>query len=369
MDRLTPAPSFRPTRPLTRSRGRNTRPMSPSPRPSTRRPFIDPVSTTMFINTDCDYDFISSSSPDSELVFNMSPIHSHFLPSSPTREPVNVMNLRNKNQRKTESPPLSPLLYSFPRPSRLQSYMKQNVSTSRDLASRPLSSISQNMSVLSLDHRTRSESASYGTQAGTIRETRPLAASLLERSFLPPVQNHGPKDIALSNSSHSAHHIYSSSPIPIPRHSPRQSDPGHFVIHPPSPPSANFSPNFNETPLPSSGIASHVGATNTRSAGYDCAKTASPTGSPASSLRIEGFDDSECCIQETDQEQSAESFMDTGGSPSASSTAYSYSGSGPFKFSRFLGPVSNANEGSYKLVPTYSKASTSEKEVGHSRGK
>ena len=339
MDRLSTAASLRTTRPSTRSRNR-TRPMSPSPRPNLRRPFADPVSSTMFITTDYDYNYISPSSPDSDLIFNMSPIQSHILPSSPPgREPINVMTLRNKAPKKN-SPPLSPLLYSFPRPSRLHPYMKQNTTASKDiLSSKPLSSISQNFGALTLDS-VRSAPSSQEIEAGPIGEDRPLAASLVE-SILPPIQKR--EVIAPSNPTRSPLQSQPSSPIPIPRHTPRQSDPGPFVTQSiPSPPlSTHFSHKIDCTPLPSSGIASHVASAGLRSVGKNHSGNTSPAGSSASlePLRIEGFDasESECNLLETGDEKISAPSADFRSSV-VSSTAYSFSDSAPFRFSRFLGP-------------------------------
>lgn len=334
MDRLTPAASFRTTRPPTRSRNR-TRPMSPSPRPSLRRPFTDSAPSTMFITTDYDYDYISSSSPDSDLIFNMSPIQSHILPSSPPgREPINVMTLRNKTQRKN-SPPLSPLLYSFPRPSRLHPYMKQNTSAPKDiLSSKPLASLSQNLGALTLDSM-RSAPSPRGTEAGLTAEERPLAASLVDS-----ISPHTQKRIVTAppNPTRSPLDSHPSSPIPIPRHTPRQSDPGPFVSHTISSPplSTYLSRGLGCAPLPSSGIASHVASAGFRSARKATSGDVSPAGSSASvePLRIEGFDTSESEL-ETDNEKVAAPFPDFRSSV-VSSTACSFSDSAPFRFSRFL---------------------------------
>jgi hypothetical protein len=336
MDRLTPAPSFRTTRPSTRSRTR-TRPMSPSPRPNLRRPFTDSVSSAMFITTDYDYDYIPPSSLDSDLIFNMSPIQSHILPSSPPgREPVNVMTLRNKMQRKNNSPPLSPLLYSFPRPSKLHPYMQQNTAAPKDIfPSKPLSSISQNLSTLALDSM-RSASPLHGTEPGQGVEARPLAASIAD-SFLHHPQKQ--EVIQTSHATRSPLDSHPSSPIPIPRHTPRQSDPGPFVTHSISShqPSAPLSYNLEGTPLPSSGIASHVAYAGLRSTGRTASGDTLPLGSSASPepLRIEGFDESECDQPETDNKKIAATLPDLPLSV-VSSTAYSFSDSAPFRFPMFL---------------------------------
>ncbi|KAF8494538.1 hypothetical protein JB92DRAFT_2834933 [Gautieria morchelliformis] len=327
MDRLAPAPSFRTTRP-TRSRTR-TRPMSPSPRPNLRKPFTDSVSSTMFITTDYDYDHMSPSSPDSDFIFSMSPIQPHILPSSPPgREPVNVMTLRNKMQRKNNSPPLSPLLYSFPRPSKVHPYMQQNTAAPKDIfPSKPLASISQNLGTWALDS-VRSASPSHRTEAGQGIEDRPLAASIAD-SFL----HHAQKQEAIqpSHPTRSPLDSQPSSPIPIPRHNPRQSDPGPFVTHSISQPSAPLSYNLESTPLPSSGIASHMVYTGLRSAG----RTASGSSASPEPLRIEGFDESECGPPDTDNERIAAALPDLPLSV-ASSTAYSFADSAPLRLPMFL---------------------------------
>lgn len=325
MDRLTPNPSFRPSRPTTRTRTRS-RPMSPSPRPNHRRPFTDAIPSTMFITTDYDYNCISPSSPDQDLIFSMSPIQSHILSSSPPpREPVNVMSLRNKPNKKN-SPPLSPLLYSFPRPSRLHSYIKQTPAPNT-LTSKPLTRISQNKTLVS----------SRSSRTALRVDDRPLTASLID-SFSTQTQKQCESDVVSSpprpTSTRSPHDSDShpSSPIPIPKHKPRQADPGPFVAHPISP------HPLDGTPLPSSGIASHVG----RHSGNP-----PPSSGSSASLeplhRIEGFDESACDSLVIDDDKS--SYPDFYSSI-VSSTAYSISDStAPFRFSRYLDPEPIMDQG------------------------
>jgi len=369
MDRLTPSASFRPTRPPTRSRNR-TRRMSPSPRPNLRRPVTDPVPNTTFITTDYDFDYISPSSPDSDLIFSMSPVQSYILPSSPPgREPINVMTLRNIPQRRI-SPPLSPLLYSFPKSSRVHPYMKQNTPAPKEiLSTKPLSSISQNLGAMTLDSR-HSQPSSPPTEAEPVAELRPLVASLVD-SIMP----HTPKRpvIPPSKPTRSPFDCRPSSPIPIPRHTPREFDPGPFISHTISSPP--LSSHFDCTPLPSSGIASHVASAGFRTAGKDFSSNASPEGSSASmvALRIEGFDASEsegADPLETDNERLAAVFPELRSSV-VSSTAYSISDSAPFRFSMFLDSdpedqrSENADEEAEGHFPNADQRRQGTKTVGH----
>ena len=264
----------------------------------------------------------------------MSPIQSHILPASPPgREPVNVMTLRNKTQRRNNSPPLSPLLYSFPRPSRLHSYTKQqNSAAPKDsLSSKPLSFISQNAGTLTLDS-VRSSSPTRTILAGEA-EDRPLTASLTD-SFLPHIQK---SDVSPPpNPARSPPNSHLSSPIPIPRHTPRQSDPGPFV-----PDTTSFhlhSLKTDDAPLPSSGIASHVVYAGFRSVGRIASGNAPPPGSSASQdpPRIEGFDETKCDSLEICRAECPQCFPEM--RPFGDSTPSAVSDSAPFRFSRFLDP-------------------------------
>jgi len=269
MDHYAPTPSFRIGRPLTRTRPR-ARAMSPSPRPThlnlRRRSFAD--SSTMFITPSTDYNnMFSPSSPDSDLIFSMSPVHTHFYPPPPPNsEPVNVMTLRNKTPTTVEKqPPLSPLLYTFPRPSRLHPYMNKSADSRREILSKPLSAISQNTGTPTIDHRVRRVASS---DVAAPQGVPTLSDSLLARSSTPPSSKVGTKESSLASPSSSHSHIthssfsssplraYSSSPIPIPHHTPRQSDPGVYDLVPSV--SASHSPPpiylYNGTPIPSSGL-------------------------------------------------------------------------------------------------------------------
>ncbi|KAF8505335.1 hypothetical protein BU17DRAFT_101021 [Hysterangium stoloniferum] len=339
MDRFTPT---RPSRPSTRTRHR-PRHMSPSPRPLSRRPFTEP--STLFITTD--YDFISPSSMESDLIFHMSPVHTHFFPPPPPNgEPINVMTLRNKPETKPKPPPLSPLLYSFPRPPRLHPYMNKNASTRKDIVSKPLSSISQNTGVPTIiDPR-----APPTSTAVPASDLRPLISSFIAVSP-PPRRLDTPSTAATTattkrRDARSPHSAYSSSPIPIPRHIPRQSDLGYFDLNPSSPVAGHPVSievtgmlDFQGTPYASSGIASHASTTGFADTAHSMSPAASPDRRRAA---VTDFDDG-------DDDGSARSDGSVGGSMggfSLSGNAYSSAGSGPFRLARFLEPETTESNSS-----------------------
>ncbi|KIJ54780.1 hypothetical protein M422DRAFT_42007 [Sphaerobolus stellatus SS14] len=242
MDRYTPATSFRTGRPLTRTRPR-TRLMSPSPRPHhSHRSFTE--SSTLFIANPDPSDVDS----DVDLIFTMSPIRTCFYPPpSPNAKPVNVMTLRNKTPRaQTRSPPLAPLLYSFPQPSRLHTtFLGAKKDSTGGLSSlRPLSAVSQNTRY-PVDRRVRRAVSDDGVviENGGEAGVPMLSSSLLGRSpslssskqgtkaeTSPSTRSRPHSPASLSSTYSSAPRAYPSSPIPIPRHTPRESDPGVYDL-------------------------------------------------------------------------------------------------------------------------------------------
>ena len=299
--------------------------MSQSPRPASCRPFAEPAST-MFITTDYDRDCISPSSPDSDLIFNMSPIHSHFLPSSPSSpEPVDLMAWRARPQgparRVTSSPPLSPLLYAFPRPSHPTGCTKQTTGNRHDS---PLTPAGPNTGAAPADRRART---SCEPEAGPAVDARPLAASLLDAPPVPAQPGQCPKSAPAPSPQRPARlHAHPSSPIPIPRNKPRRSDPGPFVGRPA--PALIRSLDYHDT-LASSGIASR-GGLGPGGGGPAHASAASRT--PV--RRIEGFDDAAGGTPEPERDagQSGASAADS----RSPATPSPYAGCGPFRFSSFF---------------------------------